>query len=68
MPRFELIEVQDAPASSRWSIQQMLPGERPIPVPFFGRRSDAGAAVYRLNGGGKVGDQAPPTWPARKRR
>jgi hypothetical protein len=37
-----------------WTIEQVTPGEKPVPVPFYGSRAEAEAEVRRLNSGGKI--------------
>jgi hypothetical protein len=54
MPRFHLVQVPDTRPSSSWTIEQITPGERPVPVAFYGPRGDVEAEVFRLNAGGKV--------------
>jgi hypothetical protein len=49
MAKFEAVEVAEAPVARRWTIMETVPGEKPIPVPFFGRRTDAEAEAHRLN-------------------
>jgi hypothetical protein len=49
MAKFEAIEVEEAPVARRWTIMEIVPGEKPVPVPFFGRRTDAEAEAHRLN-------------------
>ena len=54
MPKFHLVEIPDAPLNSRWTIEQVVPGEKPVPIPFFGKRAAAEAEVNRLNSGGAI--------------
>jgi hypothetical protein len=48
MAKFEAVEVEEAPFARRWTIMEIVPGEKPIPVPFFGRKTDAQAEARRL--------------------
>jgi hypothetical protein len=59
MPKFHLVEVPDARASSRWTIEQITPGERPIPVAFIGPKAEVEAEVLRLNAGGEIVEKLP---------
>ena len=55
MPKFEVVEIEEAPYARRWTIVEIVPGERPVPVPFFGRRAEAEAEAHRLNLYGREG-------------
>jgi hypothetical protein len=55
MAKFEVVEVEEAPFVRRWTIMEIVPGEKPIPVPFFGRRAEAEAEAHRLNLYGRSG-------------
>jgi hypothetical protein len=61
MPKYRILELPGAPAPSRWTIEQVTPGEKPILISFFGRKSEAEAEVHRLNAGGKVEAKTPVT-------
>jgi hypothetical protein len=54
MARFLVVQVPDAHFRSSWTIEQVTPGEKPIPIPFFGIRSEVEAEVTRLNAGGEI--------------
>ena len=55
MARFQLVEIPEAPYAKRWTIEEVVPGERPIPVSFFGRKVEAEAEAHRLNLYGRGG-------------
>ncbi len=59
MPRFQLIEVPGVRLSEAWTIEQITPGERPVPVDFYGRKADVEAEIHRLNAGGEVRQRMP---------
>jgi hypothetical protein len=59
MPKFHLVKVPDAHASSGWTIEQITPGERPVPVAFHGPKAEVEAEVIRLNAGGKIIEKTP---------
>jgi|HubBroStandDraft_2_1064218.scaffolds.fasta_scaffold1650922_1 hypothetical protein len=49
MGRFVAVEMEGATHATRWSIVEIVPGEKPIPVSFFGRKAEAEAEAHRLN-------------------
>jgi hypothetical protein len=59
MPKFQSVEEPDVPSAERWTIEQIIPGEKPVPVPYFGRRTEVEAEIIRWNGGGKIEPKAP---------
>jgi hypothetical protein len=59
MPKFQLVEVPDARASSRWTIEQITPGERPVSIAFHGPKAEVEAEVIRLNAGGGIVEKLP---------
>jgi hypothetical protein len=58
MAKFEVVEVEEAPYARRWTIVEVVPGEKPVPVPFFGRRTEAEAEASKLNLYGRGGASA----------
>jgi len=58
MPKFEVVEIEEAPYARRWTIVEIVPGEKPVPVPYFGRRAEAEAEAHRLNLYGLGGSSA----------
>ena len=59
MPKFHHFEVPHARASSRWTIEQITPGERPVPIAFHGTKVQVEAEVIRLNAGGEIVEKSP---------
>jgi hypothetical protein len=49
MAKFEAVEIEQAPYARRWTIVEVVPGEKPIPVHFFGRKGEAESEAHRLN-------------------
>jgi len=49
MAKFEVVQVPEMPFARRWTIEEIVPGEGPNPVPFFGRKPEAEAEAHRLN-------------------
>jgi hypothetical protein len=66
MPKFEAVEIEEAPYARRWTIVEIVPGEKPVPVPFFGRRAEAESEAHRLNLYGREGGSS--IKPARRAR
>ena len=64
MPKYRMLHVPDAPFRSSWTIEQVTPGEKPVPIPLYGGRSEVEAELHRLNTGGKVTHQT--TAPSRR--
>jgi hypothetical protein len=48
MAKFQIVEIPEAHYASRWTIEEVTPGEKPIPIPFFGTRAAAEAELRRL--------------------
>ena len=55
MTRFQIVKYDDTLFKSKWTIEEVIPGERPIPLPFIGTRAEAEAELSRLNLYGKNG-------------
>jgi hypothetical protein len=53
MAKFQIVEIPDAPPSSRWTIEEVTPGEKPNPLAVFGSRASIEAEVHRLNRAGR---------------
>jgi hypothetical protein len=49
MAKFQVVEIAEAYGSGRWTIEEIVPGEKPIPVFFFRSRAEAEAEARRLN-------------------
>ena len=58
MAKFEAVEVPDAPYARSWTIVEIVPGEKPVPIPFFGRKTEAEAEAHKLNLYGRRGGSA----------
>ena len=54
MPRFHIVPVSGAAAAFGWSIEKVIPGEAPVPIEFFGSRTEIENEVIRLNAGGEI--------------
>lgn len=54
MAKFQMVQVSDAPFRSTWTIEEVTPGEKPIPIPVYGSRSEVAAELSRLNTGGEI--------------
>jgi hypothetical protein len=67
MAKFQIVEIPEAPYASRWTIEEVIPGEKPIPVTFFGTRGAAEAEARRLALYGKGTDAAATKLPERGR-
>ena len=59
MPRFQLVEIPGVRLAVAWTIEQITPGERPVPIAFFGRKPEVEAEIRRLNAGGEIRRQVP---------
>jgi hypothetical protein len=59
MARFQLIKLADTPGGTRWGIEEIVPGEKPITLPFYGKRVEALAELSRLNLYGRKTEQLP---------
>jgi hypothetical protein len=57
MAKFRIVQVSDAPFRSSWTIEEVTPGEKPVPIPFYGSRSEVEAELTRLNTGGEIAVQ-----------
>ena len=55
MTRFQIVKYDDTLFKSKWTIEEVIPGERPIPLPFIGTRAEAEVELSRLNLYGKNG-------------
>ena len=66
MPRFVIVQVPGARRASMWTIDRVTPGEKPLPVPFYGSRSEVEAELRRLNGGGEIEAKAPTARPRKR--
>ena len=49
MSRFRVIEMADTFLKRRWSIEEVSPGEKPVPYPFLGTRKEAESVASQLN-------------------
>jgi hypothetical protein len=54
MARFRIVQLSDAPYRSIWTVEEVTPGEKPVPIPFYGSRSEVEAELTRLNAGGEI--------------
>src|SRR3954462_3219712 len=59
MAKFQIVPASNAPFRSRWGIERVVPGERPVLLDFYGRRAEAEAEVSRLNLHDRKPEQAP---------
>jgi hypothetical protein len=62
--RFQIVPTSETSLKRRWTIEEVIPGEQPVPIPFFGTRAEAEAEASRLN---LYGRKAPAVPPAIKR-
>jgi hypothetical protein len=58
MARFQIVRYDDSAFTPKWTIEEVIPGEKPIPLPFIGTRAEAEAELSRLNLYGKKGRPA----------
>jgi hypothetical protein len=49
MAQFHVVQVSEDFGSGRWVIEEVVPGEKPIQISFFGSRAAAEAEVRRLS-------------------
>jgi hypothetical protein len=49
MAKFLVIEIAEAIRSGRWTIEKVVPGEKPMLISFFRSRAAATAEAHRLN-------------------
>jgi hypothetical protein len=59
MPRFHPVRIPGGPPASEWTIEQITPGEKPVPIDFYGRKYEVEAEISRLNAGGEVRRRVP---------
>ena len=59
--RFQIVLAYDTLLKRRWTIEEVIPGEPPVPLPFFGTRAEAEAEASRLNLHGRKAPAVPPT-------
>jgi hypothetical protein len=52
MAKFHIVQIPDGGPNSQWTIERVVPGEKPVPIPFYGKRADVEAEINRLSGGG----------------
>ena len=62
--RFQIVPTCETSFKRRWTIEEVIPGEQPVPIPFFGTRAEVEAEASRLN---LYGRKAPAVPPATKR-
>lgn len=58
MARFQIVRCDDTSFGAKWTIEEVIPGEKPIRLPFIGTRAQAEAELSRLNLYGKNGEPA----------
>jgi hypothetical protein len=49
MAKFQVVEVAEATRTGRWTVVEIVPGEKPVPVSFFRSKNAALAEARRLN-------------------
>lgn len=59
MVKYVLVEEKLNPPKSRWTIERVTPGEKPIQIPFHGTRTEAEAEISRLSLYGEKDKEAP---------
>ena len=59
MVKYVLVEDKLNPPKSRWTIERVTPGERPVPLPFYGTRAEAEAEISRLSLHGEKKKEVP---------
>jgi hypothetical protein len=48
MAKYQLVHLSGAPTTSAWTIEEVTPGEKPIPISFYGTKAQAAQEASRL--------------------
>jgi hypothetical protein len=57
MPKVQTVYIFDVATTSNWTIEKVVPGEKPEPIVFFGNRQEIEDEVSRLNARGQARTQ-----------